>query len=63
MKDFPDFMKNPENRIKKSSQFTKDIEGFVYDGKDGSQMAFWTSYEDRRAEREEIFIKNIRKVL
>ncbi len=49
MKDFPDFMKNPKNKIKQSSQFTKDIEGFVFDGKDGSQMAFWTSYEDRES--------------
>jgi len=42
MKDFPEFMKNPKNRIKQTSQYTKGIEGFVYDGADGSQMAFWT---------------------
>jgi len=42
-------MKNPVNRIKQSSQYTKDIEGFVYDGKDGSQIAFWTCFEDRNS--------------
>ncbi len=49
MNDFPDFMKNPKNRIRPSSQFTKDIEGFVFDGADGSQMAFWTCFEDRKS--------------
>ena len=47
MKDFPEFMKNSKNRIKQSSQFMKDIEGYVFDGVDGSQMAFWTVYADR----------------
>jgi quercetin dioxygenase-like cupin family protein len=47
MEEFPDFMKNPKNRIKQSSQFTKDIDGYVYDGVDGSQMAFWTCYSDQ----------------
>jgi quercetin dioxygenase-like cupin family protein len=47
MKDFPAFMKNPRNRIKQSSQYTGDIEGYVYDGVDGSQMAFWTCRQNR----------------
>jgi len=47
MEQFPDFMRNPENRIKQSSQYTKDIEGYVFDGVEGSQMAFWTCYQDR----------------
>jgi quercetin dioxygenase-like cupin family protein len=47
MEQFPDFMRTPINKIKQSSQYTKDIEGFVYDGIDGSQMAFWTCYKDR----------------
>ena len=47
MKDFPEFMKNPKNKIKQSSQYTKDIEGYVFDGKDGSQIAYWTCYENR----------------
>lgn len=50
MKDFPDFMKNARNRIKGSSQYTRDIEGYVFDGADGSQMAFWTAFEDRVSE-------------
>ena len=49
MNDFPEFMKDKKNRIKRSSQFTKDIEGYVFDGADGSQMAFWTCYEDRKS--------------
>ena len=47
MKDFPKFMKNPVNKIKQSSQYTKDIEGFVFDGIDQSQMAFWTCHKNR----------------
>ena len=42
MADFPAFMKNPSNRIDQHSQYTAGIEGYVYDGADGSQMAFWT---------------------
>ena len=42
MHDFPAFMKNPINRIASSSQHTPGVEGYVYDGADGSQMAFWT---------------------
>ena len=45
MKDFPDFMKNPVNRVDSSSQYTPGIEGYVFDGADGSQMAFWTYKE------------------
>ena len=47
MKDFPEFMKNPANLISKESQYTEDIEGYVYNGFDGSQMAYWTQYRDR----------------
>ena len=42
MKDFPDFMKQPANRIAVTSQATPGVEGYVFDGADGSQMAFWT---------------------
>jgi quercetin dioxygenase-like cupin family protein len=49
MKDFPEFMKHPLNRIRQSSQYTSGIEGFVFDGKEGSQMAFWTCREDRKS--------------
>ena len=51
MKEFPDFMKNPNNKIKHSSKYTKDIEGYVFDGKDGSQVAYWTCYENRKSEK------------
>ncbi len=47
MDDFPPFMKNPKNRIRKTSQYSQGIEGYVFDGKDGSQLAFWTSHEAR----------------
>ena len=47
MKDFPDFMKSPANRIDSGSQYTDDIEGYVFDGADSSQMAFWTCRADR----------------
>jgi mannose-6-phosphate isomerase-like protein (cupin superfamily) len=45
MDDFPDFMKRPANRIATSSQATPGVEGYVFDGADGSQMAFWTCRE------------------
>jgi mannose-6-phosphate isomerase-like protein (cupin superfamily) len=47
MNDFPAFMKNPLNRIASASQYTDDIEGYVFDGADGSQVAFWTCAHDR----------------
>ena len=45
MSDFPEFMKNPRNRIDTESQFSRGIEGYIYDGADGGQMAFWTCKE------------------
>jgi quercetin dioxygenase-like cupin family protein len=47
MPDFPDFVKNPANRIASSSQYTQDVEGYVFDGADGSQVALWTAHADR----------------
>ena len=44
MKEFPAFMKQPANRIATSSQATPGVEGYVFDGADGSQMAFWTCH-------------------
>jgi hypothetical protein len=38
MNDFPEFMKNPANRIASGSQATPGVEGYVFDGADGSQM-------------------------
>ena len=45
MEDFPEFMKHPANQIAKSNQATPGVEGYVFDGADGSQMAFWTCRE------------------
>ena len=45
MNDFPEFMKNPVNKVVSNAQYTKGIEGYVFDGVDGSQMAFWTNAE------------------
>ena len=35
-------MKHPANRIARESQATPGVEGYVFDGADGSQMTFWT---------------------
>jgi quercetin dioxygenase-like cupin family protein len=40
MDNFPEFMKNPKNAIAESNP-ARDIEGYVFNGADGSQMAFW----------------------
>ena len=42
MDDFPDFMKHSANQIASTSQATPGVEGYLFDGADGSQMAFWT---------------------
>jgi len=42
MDSFPEFMRNPANRIVWSKQATPGVEGYVFDGADESQMAFWT---------------------
>ncbi len=46
MPEFPAFMKNQVDRIATSSQHTPGVEGYVFDGADGSQMAFWTVERD-----------------
>lgn len=47
MTNFPEFMRTPANRIGKESQYTEGIEGYVFNGVDGCQMAYWTCYQDR----------------
>jgi len=47
MKGFPASVRNPANLIDSRSQHTEDVEGFVFDGADGSQVAFWTCNADR----------------
>jgi quinol monooxygenase YgiN/uncharacterized cupin superfamily protein len=46
MTDFPPFMKSPANRIAASSQHTPGVEGYIFEGADGTQMAFWTVERD-----------------
>jgi mannose-6-phosphate isomerase-like protein (cupin superfamily) len=46
MDAFPEFMKHPANRIARSNQATPGVEGYVFDGANGSQMAFWTCGEN-----------------
>jgi mannose-6-phosphate isomerase-like protein (cupin superfamily) len=43
--DFPSFVKNPANRIAVSSQHTPGVEGYIFDGADGSQVALWRASE------------------
>ena len=45
MTEFPAFMKQSANRISTASQATPGVEGYVFDGVDGSQMAFWTCHQ------------------
>ena len=45
MREFPEFMRQPVNRIGTAGQATPGVEGYVFDGADGSQMAFWTCHE------------------
>jgi len=45
LQGFPAFMKNPANRVAQSNQATPGVEGYVFDGRDGIQMAFWTCSE------------------
>jgi quercetin dioxygenase-like cupin family protein len=51
MKDFPEFMKSPLNKIASSSQYTPGIEGYVFDGTDESQMAFWTYQQHAKSKQ------------
>jgi mannose-6-phosphate isomerase-like protein (cupin superfamily) len=46
MPAFPAFMKHAANRIATSSQHTPGVEGYFFDGVEGSQMAFWTVERD-----------------
>ena len=40
MEDFPEFMKTPENSINSKSQ-SEGVKGWLYEGIDGKQMAYW----------------------
>jgi quercetin dioxygenase-like cupin family protein len=45
MKHFPDFMKDPADAINPASQ-SPGVAGYVFDGANGAQMAFWECHED-----------------
>lgn len=45
MNDFPEFMRAAANGIATNSQATPGVEGHVFDGADGSQMAFWKCHK------------------
>jgi mannose-6-phosphate isomerase-like protein (cupin superfamily) len=45
MEEFPEFIKHPANRIAQSQQATPGVEGYIFDGADGTQAAFWTCLE------------------
>ena len=45
MEEFPEFMRHEVNRIATGQQATPGVEGYVFDGADGSQMAFWTCHQ------------------
>jgi quercetin dioxygenase-like cupin family protein len=45
MDGFPAFMRGTANRIAGGDQATPGVEGYVFDGVDGCQMAFWTCHE------------------
>ena len=51
MNSYPDFMKNVLNTIPSNQQNTSEIEGYYYEGKDGSQAAFWTCNADRQSKK------------
>jgi quercetin dioxygenase-like cupin family protein len=50
MGQFPNFMKNAANRIAATAQHTAGVEGYVFDGADGTQMAFWECSQDAHTE-------------
>jgi quercetin dioxygenase-like cupin family protein len=47
LNDFPGFMKRQRNIVPENQQNTFDIKGCYYTAEDGSQMAFWTCFQDR----------------
>jgi quercetin dioxygenase-like cupin family protein len=51
MDRFPAFMKREANRISADLENTADVEGYYYEGADGSQMAFWECSSDRASKK------------
>ncbi|HKO47084.1 MAG TPA: DUF6547 family protein [Polyangiaceae bacterium] len=50
MRQFPDFMKSAANRIASTAEHTTGVDGYVFDGADGTQVAFWECRADANTE-------------
>ena len=49
MDDFPLSVRHRANRIDPGFEHTDDVDGYLFDGADGSQVAFWTCHSDRES--------------
>ena len=47
MQDYPEFIMRAANHIDSSQQNTQDIDGWYYEGADGSQVCLWMYHSDR----------------
>ena len=46
MNEFPEFMRNQQNKVDSKMLYTPGVEGYVFDGIDSSQLTFWTYKQD-----------------
>jgi quercetin dioxygenase-like cupin family protein len=51
MKPFPDFMKNPVNKVDASQQNTADIVEYFFQGGNETQIAFGECHADRISQK------------
>lgn len=49
MKEFPAFMRHPRNAAA-TGKIAADLEGYVFEGRDGSQVVLWQCKEGGRSE-------------
>ncbi len=49
MKEFPAFMRHPANAVQQPSP-ASGLEGFLFEGRDGSQMVLWQCAKGGRSE-------------
>ncbi len=50
MDGFPKFLQNKKNLIHTDSHYVAGLEGYVFDGADGTQVIFWDGHEAGTAE-------------
>lgn len=50
MNNFPAFVRNPLNKVDSRYVHTNGAEGYLFEGKDGSQVALWTCTEAELSE-------------